>query len=367
MTQPVDNQQGLSYRQRAMIASAGVGTVGAICFGLISRFWYRVDAESAAKWVVRGGVGGAVTTGVSALLFEAKKPSTEPEFVAELDRLFRHNHEDVACHTLLRQCVREKINPSVVKPTRISLLGIAIAINEEECFKELIELGFDPKVQGRHCLDYAVRYERLWALRALVEEHKLDVDLENDAGRTALEQAARTGKIEATRLLIELGADTSRVKKFRAGDEIRALLWPDEPPEPFHMKDQLDAIEGALILEKKQECLDTLNECIEAGVQPEDHRPGNTLLLNVAIRVHSEEAFNRLIRAGFDPTAVDPHGWSALHYAAEEGQLWAIHRLTAAGLLDVTAKTPDEETPREIATKARQTEAAKALGAIENR
>jgi ankyrin repeat protein len=130
------------------------------------------------------------------------------------------------------------------------------------------------------------------------------------SGRTALIQAAQSGHSEVVRLLLAAGADVNHVT-------IRG-------ESPLYEASRLGHVESVRLL-------------LQAGanVNKRDYEDGFDALMNASMRKHSQVVLE-LLKAGADAT-YSRAGWTALIYAASEGDIESVRALIDAGA-DVNAK-----------------------------
>ncbi len=135
-----------------------------------------------------------------------------------------------------------------------------------------------------------------------------NVDSPNAEGQTALMVVARTGNLEAAKLLLRRGADVNAVERW--GGQT-ALMWAAAQQQPAMVQ---------LLL--------------RAGADPDLHS---------AVR-----DWQRRVTAEGRPKIMNVGGLTALHFAAREGCVACARALVEAGA-DINALDPDDTTPLVVA------------------
>lgn len=157
-------------------------------------------------------------------------------------------------------------------------------------------------IEGLTALHCALLNGQGEAVRALVEEHGVPVDVSDGKGNTPLVTALKSRSEEAVSLLLQLGAK------------------PDGPagttPPIF-----------CAIATGVQECVSLLLEK-GADVEAKD-KAMRTPLIFAALR-GEYACVQELLKAGAKVKAKDPRGNTALHWAAEKGQAYIVRALLEA-------------------------------------
>ena len=191
-----------------------------------------------------------------------------------------------------------------------------------------------PKKHYEQILRTAADLGQVEIAKCLLEDHKLDLNAADEStGLTALHQAAKTDQLEVLQMLIDHGADWSRldgqgrtVLHYAAqGKELCCLKFLLCQYKRTKFRDlegmkvrQLAAQEG------KMQALSTLpsmpGNLTSISLKSKD---GRTPLLYASTN-KSEEAMRLLIDAGSNLTDTAADGSSALHYAASSGSVEVV-------------------------------------------
>lgn len=144
--------------------------------------------------------------------------------------------------------------------------------------------------------------------------------------RTPLVEALHAGAFEVAELLVELGADLG-ARNVDGEDPLQAALWFEAP-------------------------LPAMDWLLQKGVSPHgtvldavDGQPGESTL-HFALQIGEPEVVARLLQAGADPHAPNPHGATPLHLAVveREGSAQMVRLLLEKGVsataVDAEGKTP---------------------------
>jgi ankyrin repeat protein len=158
---------------------------------------------------------------------------------------------------------------------------------------------------------------------------------EEEEGETALFWAIRERRSNVVALLLELGADVS--VKDTTGET------------PLHEAANSDANTARKLLERGAD----VNAASKDGTTP----------LIAAVKVgNNEVAELLLIVEGVKPNLADEEGWTALHYAAQRGDLDCVRSLIEKKV-DVNARSKEGETPLKLASAKGHSDVEAALTA----
>jgi ankyrin repeat protein len=208
----------------------------------------------------------------------------------------------------------------------------------------------------------------LWSLRRtptvqLLLARGAAVDAAAANGWTALSVAVRLGNVEAMRLLIAAGADTSSpvsrklllTAAYQAPDPaVHRLLR-----ESGVVLTSLSEIAGP-VLQRNRDDVATLRELLALGVNPREQLPTNTIVLPtffLAARDGQLDAIRAFVERGMDPRHVGARGTTALTLAAgaDRPNIAALQYLLDQGL-DVNHADSDGRTALDWALTRGETE-----------
>src|SRR5690606_37694399 len=141
-------------------------------------------------------------------------------------------------------------------------------------------------------------------------------------GQTALMLAARNGRPDAVRLLLERGADANAVESFRGQT---ALMWAAGEGNADAVRlladhgAELEARSSggftALLFAVREAQLEAAKALVERGADVDAVAPDGTSALNMAIVNAYYEVASLLVAGGANPNLPDPRG-SSLHIIA---------------------------------------------------
>ena len=130
---------------------------------------------------------------------------------------------------------------------------------------------------------------------------------------------ARTGAVDAIRLLLDHGASVDAVEGWH---QQTALMWASAQDNAAAARALVDrgaslhAVSGGgftpLLFATREGNLETLDTLLAAGANPNDTLPNGTSALGLATYNAQYEVTARLLEAGADPNASE-QGWTALH------------------------------------------------------
>ncbi|MBV9772068.1 MAG: ankyrin repeat domain-containing protein [Bryobacterales bacterium] len=184
----------------------------------------------------------------------------------------------------------------------------------------------------------AARNHDLGTIRSLVSQH-VDVNTRSDDGSTALLWAAHWNDLDAGDLLLGAGADANTANDFRMtplsqactnGSDafVRLLLKSGANPN-------LVIATGVtpLMTCAKSGSLDAVRRLIEYGAAINAREPDQKqTALMWATAEHHTKVVQALIEAHADLTAHSKEGFTAIHFAAREGDEECVRLLLAAGV-----------------------------------
>lgn len=185
--------------------------------------------------------------------------------------------------------------------------------------------------------------------------------LENNVGLNSLEVAAKKGKTEIVKLLLENKQFKNLSKKQKATlldlaayeghlETCKMLIQAGiSPLDSFAMllatkAGKIDVVK--LFLDNKQ----TINSTLQDGLTP----------LMITAIYGQLETFEMLLKEGADPLAVDKNGWNVMHYAANNGETEIVKRLLKIEILKHSF-TYDDSTPLMLAAAQGHTEICELL------
>jgi ankyrin repeat protein len=158
-------------------------------------------------------------------------------------------------------------------------------------------------------------------------------------GETALMTCARTGSVDAVRLLLEFGADVNAKESHRGQT---ALMWAaaEKHPEVVQALVQQRADVHArsttgftpLLFAAQQGDIESARILLSAGANVNETAPGGMTPLLIAASSGRGPLATFLLDQGADANAADSRGYTALHYSASNrGLLETLKTLLARG------------------------------------
>jgi ankyrin repeat protein len=184
----------------------------------------------------------------------------------------------------------------------------------------------------------AARNHDAKAIRSLVNQHA-DVNTRADDGSTALLWAAHANDLDTAELLLRSGADPNVANEFRMtplsqactnGSDafVRLLLKSGANPNT-----PIATGETPLMTCAKSGSVDAVKRLVEFGAAIEAREPAqNQTALMWAAAEHHPEVVKALIEAHADLKAHSKAGFTAIHFAAREGDQQMVELLLAAGV-----------------------------------
>ncbi|KXZ48898.1 hypothetical protein GPECTOR_24g187 [Gonium pectorale] len=244
-------------------------------------------------------------------------------------------------------------------------MSYAVMTDDAELVQLMLDAGADPWVDerrgGRTVLHETARNGHIEALRLLVRKAKQsDLDVADKNGDTPLMHAAYQGNVEAARILLDAGANSSRaalVKTLYSGsaDMVKMLL------DGAKLKPGGTDGMTALMMAAKGGHVEVVKDLLDAGADLYARdRNGMGALMMAAKGGHVEVVKVLLAAARADVNAADMNGMTALMMAAKGGHVEVVKVLLAARA-DVNAADMDGTTALTMAAKGGHVEVVKVL------
>ena len=232
---------------------------------------------------------------------------------------------------------------------------------------ETVEVLFDFKAQPNlrdgfgwselHWLSYQCGSEH--TARILLE-HGSRVDLQNNAGSTALHIASEKGFEALVVLLLQYGAsagvrDHQKMQPFQYtfNNRIRDILMSPLGSHNDRFEALWEAVESG-----SESGIDEAIGNINAGIDAQDHR-GDTVL-HRAISCGDYSVVAKILSKGADPNLSNKKGQTALHLAAVVSDKRTIE-LLCSHCAEAVVKDENGETPINLAVELQRWEAVHAL------
>lgn len=228
----------------------------------------------------------------------------------------------------------------------------------------LLLVGRSAVAAGDSTLVEAARNQDHKNLRALVSQH-VDANSRSDDGSTALLWAAHWNDLETAKVLIDAGADPNAVNDFRMTPLSQACVNTSPALIELLLKAganpnlPIATGETPLMTCAKSGNVDAVRILIahDAAVNAKEPKQNQTALMWAAAE-HHPPVVKMLIDAHADLQAHSKDGFTALHFAAREGDQETVRILLAAGVNinlrtqpDASEKQPAEAT--EVAGRGR--------------
>ena len=208
--------------------------------------------------------------------------------------------------------VAELLREKTPAGEREAWLILGAESGDEMTVREWLDAGADPNVQaagGRSALLDAARLGRTAVGRVLIESRRVNLDLADDAGQTALMLASKAGARDFMALLNAAGADT----QARSDDGSTALM---EATTSHHL--------GAV------------DDLLKAGLKPEEvdaaRKDGVTPLM-AAVEAGQRTIAERLLDAGANPNVKSEAGVSPLMIAITRNDRGMMDLLRTRGAI----------------------------------
>ncbi len=237
---------------------------------------------------------------------------------------------------------------SNLSPEGLMPLHLAIVNGSLDAIRALLSGGVEVDVRlpsGQTPLMYALTVSALERARTvtILLEHGADPNLQNNAGNTALHQAARWNRLSSISTLIEYGASLDL--QNNAGKTVLDVAVSPQVVELLRGLDagQTNSEPGARATPQPESEAEQLAEAIagrdaaateqllQAGADPNTGDASGDPLLRLAILDGSVDIVELLIEYGADVNALDSRGDALLPQAARSGQLEAVQLLLDAG------------------------------------
>ena len=184
----------------------------------------------------------------------------------------------------------------------------------------------------------AARNRDLKTIRSLVSQHA-DVNMRADDGSTALLWAAHWNDLDAADLLLGAGADANAANDFRMTPLSQACTNGSDAMVRLLLKSRANpntAIatgETPLMTCAKSGSVDGVRRLLEFGAAIDAREPAqNQTALMWAAAEHHMNVVKALIEAHADLKAHSKAGFTAMHFAAREGDQEMVQVLLAAGV-----------------------------------
>jgi ankyrin repeat protein len=206
---------------------------------------------------------------------------------------------------MVESLIRAGANAKAVNRYGVPPLGIAAVDGNSEILKLLLDGGADPNVglsQGETPLMTVARSGKVDAIKVLIA-HGASPNGRDGRGQTALMWAAARNNPEAVKLLLELGSDMKvRTSNAPSGRGERMTVFLAPAPTGF----------TALLFAVRAGSIDATRALLDAGADVNDKlSDGETALVVATANAHWELA-SLLLDRGADPNAAGA-GWNALH------------------------------------------------------
>ena len=196
-------------------------------------------------------------------------------------------------------------------------LSLAAAGGYAQTLAALLEAGADPTLMtaGVPPILSAARTGNVEAVRVLAR-HGADVNAKEPLrGQTALMWAAAEDHPAVAQALIDLGAD---VHASSDGDGLGPSS--SDPTYVVHITFDLRNPERGftpLLFAARQGALETARVLVASGANVHETAPAGSSALLIAINNYHYELAAFLVDSGADPAATDPDGYTALHAAVQ--------------------------------------------------
>lgn len=237
----------------------------------------------------------------------------------------------VATATVLAATLFAGASPATTLPE-------AVAAGQDSLAAALLRGGADlearhPGQHGATALMLAAARDDADLVNGLVDLGA-DVDARDDRGDTPLNWAAYHGAMNATRELLQAGANPRLAGHgnalqiaLRRGHEelVQVLSVAMEARETPGGRDLM------LMVATYRDDSAAVASGLAAGADPDAREDVGRPLLHTAARLGHVAALGALVNGGADPDAQDENGFTALMVAAREGQAEAVLELLVAG------------------------------------
>ena len=210
--------------------------------------------------------------------------------------------DDVAMVELL---LRAGAAPRIGSRYGVQPVAIAAVNGNVAILRLLLEAGADANAgisEGETALMVAARTGKIEPLRLLLV-HGADVNARSPRGQTALMWAAGQNNADAVRLLVEAGADmAARTNNPPKGRAAVMTVFTSPPPTGF----------TAVLFAARAGSIDATKALLDAGADVSDMLSDGQSALVVAMANANWELAALLLDRGADPNASGA-GWNALH------------------------------------------------------
>ncbi|XP_055543762.1 uncharacterized protein LOC129729275 [Wyeomyia smithii] len=216
---------------------------------------------------------------------------------------------------------------------------------------------------GKTALLVAFEFGHSDAVDALIERDK-NINAADSEGWTALHYVAKQGKVETIKKLLTTEANVDAITKngktallvafeFGHSDAVDALIERDK---------NINAADSegwtALHYVAIQGKVETIKKLLTTGANVDATTKNGDTPLIVAVKSRCSDALliDALLERDKNINATNSEGWTALHYAAEQGKVETIKKLLTTGA-NVDATTKNGDTPLIVAVKSRCSDA----------
>jgi ankyrin repeat protein len=202
------------------------------------------------------------------------------------------------------------------------------------------------------------------SVEALIEGDPALVNARDEMGNSALLLALYYGHREIADILLAKGAVLNIFEASAAGktDNVKQLLEGDASLIRTYSHDGFTALHLAAFFGHPE----LLNFLLDKGANPNAvaHNPMSVTPLHSAAAHYQPDVATQMVAAliehGADVNAKQEGGFTALHSAAQNGNIGLI-RLLLDHRADPQARSQDGKTPRDLAVESKHEEAAKLL------
>ena len=195
-------------------------------------------------------------------------------------------------------------------------LSLASAGGYTQTLAALLEAGADPTLMtaGVPPILSAARTGNVDAVR-LLARHGADVNAKEPLrGQTALMWAAAEDHPAVAQALIDLGAN---VNASSDSDGLERRRDPESKPEATFNPRNTEGGFTPLVFAARQGALETARILVASGANVHETAPAGSSALLFAINNYHYELAAFLVDSGADPGATDPDGYTALHAAVQ--------------------------------------------------
>ncbi|MDX2030796.1 MAG: ankyrin repeat domain-containing protein [Blastocatellia bacterium] len=243
-------------------------------------------------------------------------------------------------HKALRALIGARMDVNVAQPDGATPLAWAVYLDDREAAELLLAAGAKVNTAdeyGETPLTLACGNGSTALIRRLVEAGA-DVKATRWDGSTALMLAANAGNVEATRLLLDRGAPIDAAESSKGQT---ALMWAASEGHPEIVRLLIERGANVKAVSKggfapltfatvKGDAR-SIKHLLAAGADPNTKLPDGSSALMAAAAFRRGAAAIALIDGGADVKGSDRQGNTALHLAAQQGDLPLVKKLLAQG------------------------------------